>query len=298
MNQFFRMVFIWLVAVEAFGSDLTVSLHPKRLLTGQTGILRVSVAPTEKIAADLKAKMGETEIPLFACPTPSENSRCGFVPIEVESSSGTRNVVVQWAEGEKPQSKTLSFSVGLAKYSESKLKVDPDRVKPTPEQQVSIDAEIKETAAAYAAAIATPQWQETIRPPLKGAVTSRFGNRRSFNGVTKSIHRGVDLRAAAHTPIKSALSGKVVLAKELFYAGNFVLIDHGAGLFSSYCHMSALKVTAGQSVKAGDVVGLSGATGRVTGPHLHWGIRVNGVSVDPMQMTKVFGELPLMERAG
>lgn len=108
-----------------------------------------------------------------------------------------------------------------------------------------------------------------------------------FNGDVKSSHMGVDLRAGTGTPIAATNAGTVVLARASFYPGQTVHIDHGAGVFSSYSHLSVMKVTAGQKIARGAILGLAGATGRVTGPHLHWGMRVNGVSVDPHQLREL-----------
>jgi murein DD-endopeptidase MepM/ murein hydrolase activator NlpD len=189
------------------------------------------------------------------------------------------------------RNKTLSIPVKAGKFTVSRLKVDPDRVHPSEEELKRIQKEKEEVAAAYASPSPTPLWQDKFAFPAKDVVTDRFGNKRTFNGQVKSVHLGVDLRASIGTPILAANTGKVVLAKEMFYGGNTVILDHGGGLFSNYGHMSALKVTPGQTVKAGDMIGAAGATGRVTGPHLHWGTRVNGTPVDPRVFLTTFNHL-------
>lgn len=121
--------------------------------------------------------------------------------------------------------------------------------------------------------------------PIPGASTARFGERRIFNDVPKSPHSGADLRAKAGTPVKAAARGRVVLADGLFYAGNSVLIDHGLGLYTYYAHLSTIAVREGQIVEQGARLGLVGATGRVTGPHLHWAVKFRGARVDPFSLT-------------
>ena len=121
--------------------------------------------------------------------------------------------------------------------------------------------------------------------PLPGVTGGRnFGHRRVFNGQPRAPHSGADLSAATGTPVRAANRGRVVLAKNLFFSGNAVFIDHGLGVYSVYLHLSEIGVEPGAMVGRGDVVGLAGATGRVTGPHLHWGVRVLDARVDPFSL--------------
>ena len=130
-------------------------------------------------------------------------------------------------------------------------------------------------------------WKGSFQVPINSAVTSTFGNKRIFNGEMKSFHQGLDLRAAMGTPIHAASGGVIVLAKNLFMTGNTVLIDHGYGIFTVYAHMSKLQVKKGQEVKPGETLGLSGMTGRASGPHLHWGAVINRFKVNPTDLTTV-----------
>jgi murein DD-endopeptidase MepM/ murein hydrolase activator NlpD len=124
--------------------------------------------------------------------------------------------------------------------------------------------------------------------PIPGAKDGRnFGHRRVFNGQPRSPHSGADLRAAKGTPVYAANRGRVVLAKNLFYSGNTVFIDHGLGLYTTYLHFSEIKVEPGEIVERGQLIGLAGATGRVTGPHLHWGVRIVDARVDPFSLLEV-----------
>ena len=117
--------------------------------------------------------------------------------------------------------------------------------------------------------------------------TDSFGTRRMFNGKLASIHKGADFHAPAGTPVHASNSGVVVLARPLYYEGNCVIIDHGMGLFTLSMHFSRIDVHEGQHVKAGDRLGLSGATGRVTGPHLHWAVRWQGAMLDPVKLLRL-----------
>jgi murein DD-endopeptidase MepM/ murein hydrolase activator NlpD len=120
--------------------------------------------------------------------------------------------------------------------------------------------------------------------PIEGGSGSNFGHRRVFNGEPRAPHTGADLRATTGTPIRSTNRGRVVLAKDLFFTGNTVIVDHGLGIYTLYAHLSRIDVKTDAIVERGQVVGLAGATGRVTGPHLHWGARVQNARVDPFTL--------------
>jgi murein DD-endopeptidase MepM/ murein hydrolase activator NlpD len=130
-------------------------------------------------------------------------------------------------------------------------------------------------------------WAASFRAPVTAAPTDSFGTRRIFNGKLASIHKGMDFRAATGTPVRAGNSGVVVLARPLYYEGNCVIIDHGLGLFTLSMHLSRIKVREGQRVLTGDRLGLSGATGRVTGPHLHWAVRWQGANLDPAKLLRL-----------
>jgi murein DD-endopeptidase MepM/ murein hydrolase activator NlpD len=124
--------------------------------------------------------------------------------------------------------------------------------------------------------------------PIK--VNSAFGFRRVVNGLARAPHEGVDLKAALGAPVVAANDGRVVLEDNLFFSGNSLFLDHGGGLYTMYFHLSEFRVPTGASVRKGDVIGLAGMTGRVTGPHLHWGARLNGARIDPLDLLALDGE--------
>ncbi|MBN1271224.1 MAG: M23 family metallopeptidase [Candidatus Aminicenantes bacterium] len=132
----------------------------------------------------------------------------------------------------------------------------------------------------------TPNWlgEGNFCLPLQGKVFPNFGERRIFNNKPRSPHGGVDISAPSGTPVAASNSGTVVLAEDLYFAGKTVIIDHGLGVFSMYCHFSEILADEGEKVRKGDVIGEVGATGRVTGPHLHWGIKIHNSRVDPFSL--------------
>ncbi|MDE5602965.1 MAG: M23 family metallopeptidase [Helicobacter sp.] len=167
-------------------------------------------------------------------------------------------------------------------YQKEQINVSPAKLKPNKENQERIQREYKEAQEIYAIHTKERYWNEPFIYPMESKITSAYGNARVFNGEISSYHSGTDFRAGIGTPIYASNDGKVVLAKERFLAGDSVIIDHGEGIFSMYYHNSVLKVKVGDRVKRGDLIALSGESGRVSGPHLHFGFLVQGIQVDPL----------------
>jgi murein DD-endopeptidase MepM/ murein hydrolase activator NlpD len=162
-----------------------------------------------------------------------------------------------------------------------------------PKNKVDLDSktlkrvrlEQKEMAKAFHHVGTQPLWDGAFLEPTKGKVTGRFGSRRVINGQTKRPHSGEDIAAPQGTLVHAINKGTVVATVDHFFSGKGVIIDHGVGLFSMYFHLSEIDVQPGQSLKKGEALGKVGSTGRATGPHLHWGIRLNGARVNPYALT-------------
>jgi murein DD-endopeptidase MepM/ murein hydrolase activator NlpD len=164
-----------------------------------------------------------------------------------------------------------------------RLTVAPSFVTPPPEALPQIAADNKKTSAIWA--VVTPRkWVNPFLLPVTETPTSSFGTRSFFNGQPRSPHTGTDFLSPSGTSIHAANRGVVVLAEPLYFTGNTVIIDYGDGLYSLFAHMSEIRAHVGDTVEPETVVGLVGATGRVTGPHLHWGVRLQGANVDPLSL--------------
>jgi murein DD-endopeptidase MepM/ murein hydrolase activator NlpD len=173
-------------------------------------------------------------------------------------------------------------------FPTTRLTVAPKYVELSPEDQARANREAKETAAVYAHLTPEKYWREPFIAPIPGATGGRnFGHRRVFNNQPRAPHSGADLKAPAGTEILASNMGKVVLAHDFFFNGNAVFIDHGLGVYTMYLHLSKILVKPGDLVLRGQVVGLAGATGRVTGPHLHWGARILDARVDPFSLIEM-----------
>lgn len=212
-----------------------------------------------------------------------------LVGVDLDSRPGEHavNVTFSYADG-RTNTVREPVVVREQKYPTTELHVEERYVELAPEDQARAEREAAETSAIYDTFTPQRYWSAPFRVPVKGARDGRnFGHRRVFNGQPRSPHSGADLRASTGTPVLAANRGRVVLAKELFFSGNAVYLDHGYGLYTTYLHLSRIDVEVGQIVEQGERIGLAGATGRVTGPHLHWGVRLLDARVDPFSLLRL-----------
>lgn len=178
--------------------------------------------------------------------------------------------------------RSLSFTVGTKKYPEQRITLKNKRqVNPNPEDNKRIEGELAEQIRAYRSFSPGTPSNLILDKPVNGPLSSKFGVRRFFNGEERNPHAGLDFAVPAGTPIKSPAAGKVILIGDYFFNGNTVFVDHGQGFISMFCHMSKINVKQGDLVPRGGVVGEVGATGRATGPHMHWNVSLNDARVDP-----------------
>ncbi len=177
---------------------------------------------------------------------------------------------------------SVSFQVTAKDYPEQRLTIgDQRKVDPLPEDTQRIEAERERMDRAIATFSPPPTTFHDFLKPAEGPLSSAFGLRRFFNDQPRNPHAGLDIAAAAGSPIRAPAEGTVLLTGDFFFSGNTVFLDHGGGLLSSYAHLSRITVREGQRLAAGDTLGAVGATGRATGPHLHWTVYLNRTRVDP-----------------
>ena len=221
----------------------------------------------------------------------SEAHRKGLLAVDLEKAPGEYELKVtgQMASGEKI-SCSARVAVRKGRFATEKLQVGKQFVEPSPEQIKRADEERQKMRDIFDRVTPERLWDGKFRIPLDGATTgSNFGRRRILNGNPGSPHSGVDLPGATGTPVHATQRGRVVLAEELFFAGNTVVLDHGLGIYTLYGHLSEIDVKVGDELEAGAVLGKVGATGRVTGPHLHWGLTVERARVNPLQLVRLLG---------
>jgi hypothetical protein len=185
-------------------------------------------------------------------------------------------------------SRPYSLDVLSKEFPTRVLEVEPKYVTPPANILDRIRNERKLVDDIFASTTQEKFWKVPFQLPVPGKVISEFGKRSIFNGELRSAHSGTDFRGAVGTPIYAPNSGRVVMTRNLYYTGNTVIIDHGLGLYSYLGHMSAIEVKEGDYVEIGTLVGKVGATGRVTGPHLHWTVRLCISRVDPISLINIF----------
>ena len=182
---------------------------------------------------------------------------------------------------------SYAVSVGAGHYPSSTLKVAPAFVEPPKEELARIEEDQSTKKRAFAQTLPEPLWSGRFQAPADADVSGVFGTARVFNGVKKSQHTGLDFRVSSGTPIHAANRGTVILARPLYFEGNCVTLDHGQGLLTLYLHLSEIKVKEGDTVESGQLLGLSGGTGRATAPHLHFAVRWRGEYLDPATLLQL-----------
>ena len=272
------------LALPQNASELTVSVHSETI--GPGSVVRLDVSCTCKASGKpAAARVFDREIPLV--PIQDGAAWSGLIGIDLETPPGTYPVqIAAESVDARPLTATYPLAVAARRFPTRRLRVAPVYVEPPAAEIERIAAD----AARLDALFKTTTGQAfpgRFDAPVAAAPQDTFGARSIFNGQSRSPHAGVDFRASTGTPIVSPAAAVVVLADDLFFTGRTVALDHGLGLISVMAHLSKIGVRVGDAVQRGDVIGEVGATGRATGPHLHWSVRLNGARVDPMSLIEV-----------
>ena len=208
-----------------------------------------------------------------------------LLPTSYYQKPTTKDVKIVYKKDGISKTKNFSLKVEDGNYAQERIHVQKSKVNPkSKEVKKRTSAEYKEAMDIYAHVTKKSYITSRFILPMQSKITSDFGKARVYNDTLNGYHSGTDFRAKVGTPIIASNDGVVALVKDRFYAGGTVILDHGQGIYTCYYHMSKLDVKSGKVVKKGQVIGLSGDTGRVTGPHLHFSARVGGLQVDPLQL--------------
>jgi len=278
-----------LTASPASVANWTVHAQPTRLVNGAPVLFQIK--PPTRLESLNGTWIGHELTFSFDAKTKAWYA-LGGVSLEITPGTYPLELAGETVAGKLP-SQNISFSrkfiVTKGKYPkiEVKLSVESKFTEPSPEQQKQIQ-EGQEIKKDYLSRV-TPEreWSGKFAEPAVAAISDVFGSQRIFNGKTSSPHLGLDFRVPSGTPVEAMNDGTVLLARPLYFEGNFVVLDHGQGLLTLYLHLSEFKVKEGDHVKRGQVIGLSGGTGRATGPHLHVAVRWQGTYLDPAKLMQL-----------
>ena len=250
-------------------------------------IALVLLAPTSIATANTSVPGG---VYAWLLPEGATNVRFADKPVLVVGNTALVGIPIRQALGpatlsyqNADQERTHTFDVVDKRYTEQRITLkNQEMVTPNPKQLERIRLEGARQRRVYASISAPMDISRGFVMPLEGTTTSLYGHRRFFNDQPRSPHSGLDIAAPTGTPIIAPADAKVALVDDLYYNGKSVFLDHGQGLITMYCHLSEQSVSAGDVVEQNQVIGLVGATGRVTGPHLHWSVSLNGYRIDPV----------------
>jgi murein DD-endopeptidase MepM/ murein hydrolase activator NlpD len=213
----------------------------------------------------------------------------GLVGIDLESRPGDYVLIVKAIREGRPElAATHELRVAPKRFPTRRLRVASRFANP-PENQVARIRQESERLGVLFQSVTPHRWKGPFLLPVGDHPASNFGARSIFNGQARNPHAGIDFMSREGTPVRAPNAGQIVLAEDLFFTGNTVIVDHGLGLYSLFAHLSRIDVQPGQAVESRAALGLVGATGRVTGPHLHWAVRLNEARVDPLSLIAAFG---------
>ena len=270
---------------------IDVRITPNPVSNGRAVLLEIDARKMAEPIVGIQAWHGEKAIPVYQHPVRGPGHFVGFVGISYYLKPETIQVKLEWTNQGGYHFLNMPVEVIQGRFKRERLRVPKRKVSPSKADRRRIADERFKIKDIYNTPHPSRLWSSAFDMPATGKVTSPFGSQRVLNGKVKSYHSGVDFRAPTGTPIYAANDGIVRFAQHLFYSGNHLIIDHGLGIFTNYSHLSAFSAKPGQWVHKGQQIGLAGSTGRSNGPHLHWGAKVNGVSVDPLQLKEMIESL-------
>lgn len=268
-------------AAPALDGEAALTFSSRAMQPGELVLVTIDVPSQSTPRAAVHLRAFDKEIPVTRA---ADRQWRALVGIDLDVKPGAYPLAVRIDGVEAVRNLVVTPKT----FRTRRLTVDPDFVTPPESERVRIEEESKLLARTWRSPADRQLWT-TFSAPVPQSTNSAFGTRSIFNGVPRNAHGGADFLSPAGTPVAAPSAGRVAVARNLYFSGNTVVLDHGLGLFSMLAHLSAIDVKEGDQVTARDIVGRVGATGRVTGPHLHWAVRVNDARVDPLALLAILG---------
>ena len=255
----------------------------------QGGVAAIRVDGEDLVG--VRGLLHDREIPFFPG---HDGSYFALVGIDLEEQHGPREIRIQGQDNAgKSWEGRATFNVKKKSFPQEKISVSTEFDRFDEATRKRIEQEQEQMVHLWTVTSQKRLWEERFLPPIAAVITSPFGLRRIVNGLPRAPHGGVDLKAPLGTQVVAPNHGRVILRDDFFFSGKSLVLDHGGGLYTMYFHLQDFAVEKGIQVRKGDLIGWTGMTGRVTGPHLHWGARLNGARVDPFGLLEIPGESPV-----
>jgi murein DD-endopeptidase MepM/ murein hydrolase activator NlpD len=277
-----RAAVVALAALLAAPAPIQIAARSRSLQPGELVVLSITLAGA---AEHLRVRAFDRDAAVYR---DGDRTWRALVGIDLDVKPGTYPIAVEADEGAARTTYQLVVKPRL--FRTRRLTVNEAFVTPPPSEQARIERDAALLTSTWNASAAERLWTAPFIRPVPQEANSAFGTRSIFNGKPRNAHGGADFLSPAGTPIHAPNAGRIAVARDLYFSGNTVIIDHGMGLFSMLAHLSAIDVHEGDRVAAGQILGLVGATGRVTGPHLHWAVRAGGARVDPLSLLALLGK--------
>ena len=278
------LVIAAVIALASTASDIAITVAAR---AQQPGELVVVTLTTDRPAVEMRVRAFSELVPAFQL---EDGTWQALIGIDIDRHPGVYAVVAEARVQGELVGGRLELKILPKRFPTRRLVVAPEFVDPPPSMAERIASDTALLSDVYAHSAPERLWRGAFVRPVPDPANSRFGTRSIFNGKPRNPHAGTDFLSAAGVRIQAPNAGRVVVARDLYFSGNTVVIDHGLGVFSLLAHLSRIDVKEGERLDAGAVIGLVGATGRVTGPHLHWALRVTGARVDPLSALALLGD--------
>lgn len=269
-------LFVIFSADDAFARSFRVEISPKVIRQGDAFLVRVTGRNSPAVPT---ATVATKTIQFSKC---GEGCFIGIGAVGIDAKTGDYPVRVTAGKTKKTMKlivKKASVQTLALSLPEGKVTLSPADLEIVKEENIMLESRFL--------TVSERQWEGVFRIPADNEISTAFGTKRIMNKTWTSIHRGVDIRGSEGDEVRASNNGTVVLARELFFGGNTIILDHGQGIYTLYMHLSQMNVRPGDPVAKGDIIGLLGSTGRATGPHLHFGVKVSNVSVNPLSLLKL-----------
>jgi len=285
--KLFRLTILFsFLCINLYANKIVLEIHTNKI--ENANVVLITAKSTKH--SQLKAILNDKEVLFNKHPFKSETFYA-LVPFHYFLEQKTHQLIVTYITNNKNYFEGFDIELTEGTYEEEEIKVSSSKVTLSVKNKSRTSKEYKEAIGVYNDVTSKTYWYDDFIYPINSKITSNFGTKRVYNNKTKSYHTGIDFKAKIGTKIKASNNGIVRISKNRFYAGNSIIIDHGHGVYTCYYHLDKMFVNKGDFVQRGDTIGVSGNSGRSTGPHLHFATFINGIQISPVNAIKILNSL-------